>query len=227
MCRCENWAIKAEHQRIDAFELWCWRRLLRVPWTTRRSNQSILKKINPECSVEGLMLKLQYLDQVMRRANSLEKMLMLGKIEGKRRRGRQKMRWLDGIIDDGREFEQTPGKSGGQRRVAVHGVAKSQTRLSDRTTTMNVLRSKDQGPPGGASQGPEKAVPASAGAVAPGPGSTASWWPRAAPFQTQGPPQAVTGGPLPQPPAFSYAFPHSQPCPLFHQIYGQRGGATI
>ena len=92
---------KAEHQRIDAFELWCWRRLLRVPWMTRRSNQSILKEIGPEYSSEGLMLKLklQYFGHLMRRTNSLEKNLMLGKIEGRRRRGRQRMRWLDGITD--------------------------------------------------------------------------------------------------------------------------------
>ena len=92
---------KAEHQRIDAFEVWCWRRLLRVPWTARRSNQSILKEISPECSLEGLMLKLklQYLGHLMRRADSLEKTLMVEKIEGGRRRGRQRMRWLDGITD--------------------------------------------------------------------------------------------------------------------------------
>ena len=98
----ESWTVKkAEHGRIDAFELWCWRRLLRVPCTTRRSNQSILKEISPECSLEGLMLKLklQYLGHLMQRASSLEKTLMLGKIEGKRRRGRQRMRWLDGITD--------------------------------------------------------------------------------------------------------------------------------
>ena len=88
---------KAEPQRIDAFELWCWRRLLRVPWTARRSNQSILKEINPEYSLGGLMLKLQYFGHLMRRGNSLEKTLMLGKIEGRRRRGRERMRWLDGI----------------------------------------------------------------------------------------------------------------------------------
>ena len=102
MYRCESWTIKkSEHQRIDAFELWCWRRLLRVPWTARRSNQSILKEINPEYSLEGLMLKLklQYLGHMMRRTDSLEKTLMLGKIEGRRRRGRQRMRWLDGITD--------------------------------------------------------------------------------------------------------------------------------
>ena len=99
MYRCESWAIKkAERQRIDAFESWCWRRLLRVPWIARRSNQSILKKINPEYSLEGLMLKLQYFGPLMERANSLEKTLMQGKIEG-RRRGQQRMRWLDGITD--------------------------------------------------------------------------------------------------------------------------------
>ena len=99
---CESWTIKkAEHRRIDAFELWCWRRLLRVPWTARRSNRSILKEISPEYSLEGLMLKLklQYFGHVMRRTDSLEKTLMLGKIEGGRSRGRQRMRWLDGIID--------------------------------------------------------------------------------------------------------------------------------
>ena len=100
MYRCERWTIKKnEGQRIDAFELWCWRRLLRVPWTARRSNQSILKKINPEYSLEGLMLKLQYFGHVMRRADSLEKTLMLGKIEGRSRRGRQRVRWLESITD--------------------------------------------------------------------------------------------------------------------------------
>ena len=100
MYRCESWTIKkTESQRIDAFELWCWRRLLRVPWTARRSNQSILKEISPEYSLEGLVLrlKLQYFGHLMRRADSLEKTLMLGKIEGRRRRGRQRMRWLDDI----------------------------------------------------------------------------------------------------------------------------------
>ena len=100
--RCESWTIKkAEHRRIDAFELWCWRRLLRVPWTARRSNQSILKEISPECSLEGLMLKLklQYFGHLMRRVDSFEKTLMLGKVEGRRRRGQQRMRWLDGITD--------------------------------------------------------------------------------------------------------------------------------
>ena len=99
---CESWTLrKTEHRRTDAFELWCWRRLLRVPWTARRSNQSILKEISPECSLEGLMLKLrlQYFGHLMRRADKLEKTLMLGKIEGRRRRGRQRTRWLDGITD--------------------------------------------------------------------------------------------------------------------------------
>ena len=99
---CESWTVKkAEHRRIDAFELWCWRRLLRVPWTSRRSNQSILKEISPGCSLVGLILKLkrQYFGHLMRRADSLEKTLILGKIEGGRRRGRQRMRWLDGITD--------------------------------------------------------------------------------------------------------------------------------
>ena len=102
MYGCESWTIKkAEHRRIDAFELWCWRRLLRVPWTARRSNQSILKEISPECSLEGLMLKLklQYFGHLMWRADSFEKTLMLGKIEGRKKRGRQRMRWLDGITD--------------------------------------------------------------------------------------------------------------------------------
>ena len=102
MYGCESWTIKkAEHRRIDAFELWCWRRLLRVPWTARSSNQSILKEINPGCSLKGLMLKLklQYFGHLMWKANSFEKTLMLGKIEGRRRRGRQRMRWLDGITN--------------------------------------------------------------------------------------------------------------------------------
>ena len=102
MCGCDSWTIKkAEHQRIGAFELWCWRGLLRVPWTARRSNQSILKEISPGCSLEGLMLKLkfQYFGHLMRRVDSLEKTLMLGGIGGRRRRGRQRIRWLDGITD--------------------------------------------------------------------------------------------------------------------------------
>ena len=111
MYGCESWTIKkAEHWRTDAFELWCWRRLLRVPWTTRRSNQSILKEINPEYLLEVLMLKLmlQYFGYLIWRTNSLEKTLMVGKTEG-RRRGRQRMRWLDGITDSAQEFKQTPG----------------------------------------------------------------------------------------------------------------------
>ena len=102
MYGCESWTVKkAEHPRIDAFELWCWRRLLRVPWTARRSNQSILKEISPGCLLVGLMLKLklQYIDHLMRRADSFEKTLMLGKIGGRRRRGQQRVRWLDGITD--------------------------------------------------------------------------------------------------------------------------------
>ena len=100
MYGCESWTVKrAERRKIDAFELWCWRRLLRVPWTARRSNQSILKEISPGCSLEGLILKLQYFDHLMRRSDSLGKTLMLGGIGGRRRRGRQRMRWLDGITD--------------------------------------------------------------------------------------------------------------------------------
>ena len=100
MYRCECWTLKkAEHQRIDAFELWCWRKLLRVSWTARRSNQSILKEISPEYSLEGLVLKFQYSGHLIQRTDSLEKTLMLGKIEGRRRRGQQRMRWLDGITD--------------------------------------------------------------------------------------------------------------------------------
>ena len=133
-----RWTIKkAECWRINAFELWCWKRLLRVPWTARRSNQSILKEINPEYSLEGLMLKLklQYFGQLMRSADSLEKTLMLGKIKGKRRRGWQRMRWLDGITCS-MDMIMRDSEGQGTWCAAVHGVAKSQTRLIDWTTTI-------------------------------------------------------------------------------------------
>ena len=145
MYRCESWNIKkAECGRIDAFELWCWRRLSRVPWTARRSNQSILKDISPGCSLEGLMLKLklQYFDCLMRRGNSLEKALMLGKIESRRRRGWQRMRWLDNITDstgmNSSKLWETVEDRGAQHAVA-HGVTKSWTQLSDWTTTYMIL----------------------------------------------------------------------------------------